>query len=427
MIWVVIIVATIFAVTRHWNLAQTLINYILYASALVAVYYYLLNRSLYKDSKKKTIELEKEQREIKARQKTIDLIFQNSADGILILDQDKRIEEFSPGIEKMTGYSREEAIGQIAEQLLKFHSSESGSILPDLMFTISSPKKDNPFVKNSLISKDGKNVDIEASYVLINDPKTGKAKSMAVIRDISYEKALIERDKEFIAVTSHQLNTPLSIIRGYSSLMLNGKAGAVSPKQKDYLEEIHQACEKMVSLTNNLLSISRIEQEKIKLQISEINVADLITKVTDSIKAKISSSPAKFKTNVEKKNLIISADSEKLYQAIINVVDNALKYTKEGSVCLSVCDQGENVAIIVKDTGVGIPENQIDKIGQRFFRTQEAIDIDSKGTGLGIYIAKSIILKHEGQFDIKSQKGKGTEIKMTLPKSSLAINSNLEA
>ena len=422
-----IIVATIFAVTRHFDLAQTLINYILYASALVAVYYYLLNRSLYKDSEKNTIELKKEQREIKARQKTIDLIFQNSADGILILDQDKRIEEFSPGMEKITGYAREEAIGHIAEQLLKFHSSESGSILPDLMFTISSPKKNNPFVNNSLVSKDGKNVDIEASYVLINDPKTGKAKSMAVIRDISYEKALIERDKEFIAVTSHQLNTPLSIIRGYSSLMLNGKAGAVSPKQKDYLEEIHQACEKMVSLTNNLLSISRIEQDKIKLQISEINMTDLINKVTESIKGKIGSSTAKLKIDIEKKNLIISADFDKLYQALINIVDNALKYTPIGSVSLSVCDQGGNVAIIVKDTGIGIPKDQIDKIGQRFFRTQEAINIDSKGTGLGIYIAKSIILKHGGQFDIKSEKGKGTEIKMTLPKSSLETNPNLQA
>lgn len=391
------------------------------------MYYYLLNRTLYKDSEKKTIELKKEQREIKARQKTIDLIFQNSADGILILDQDKRIEEFSSGMEKMTGYAKEESIGHIAEQLLKFHSSESGSILPDLMFTISSPKKNSPFVKNSLVSKDGKNVDIEASYALINDPKTGKAKSMAIIRDISYEKALTERDKEFIAVTSHQLNTPLSIIRGYSSLILNGKAGPISATQKDYLKEIHQACEKMVSLTSNLLSISRIEQEKIKLQISEINMVDLINKVTESIKDKINTSPAKFKVNVEKKNLIISADFDKLYQAIINIVDNALKYTKKGSAYLAVCDRGENVAIIVKDTGVGIAENQIDKIGQRFFRTQEAINIDSKGTGLGIYIAKSIILKHGGQFDVKSQIGKGTEIIMTLPKSSIETKTNLEA
>lgn len=427
MVWVSIIIATIFAVTRYWNLAQTLINYILYVSVLVAAYYYLLNRSLYKDSERKAVEFKKEHREIRARQKTIDLIFQNSADGILILDQDKRIEEFSPGMEKITGYSRERAIGHIAKQLLKFHSNESDSILPDLMFTISSPKNNNPFVKNSIVSKDGENIDIEASYALIHDPKTGKAKSMAIIRDISYEKALTERDKEFVAVTSHQLNTPLSIIRGYSSLILNGKTGPVSPKQREYLNEIHQTCEKMVSLTNNLLSISRIEQEKIKLQISDINVDDLINKVTKSVKDKISSSSTKFKVNIEKKNLIISADFDKLLQAIINIVDNALKYTKKGSVFLLVYDHSKDIDIIVKDTGVGISKNQIDKIGQRFFRTQEAINIDSKGTGLGIYIAKSIILKHGGRFDIKSQKDKGTEIIMTLPKSSLETNINLEA
>lgn len=426
-IWILIIASTIFAVTREYYLAQKIITYILYFSALVAIYYYLLNRSLYSESEKKTKELKREQREIMARQKTIDLIFQNSADGILILDQDKRIEEFSVGMEKISGYSKQEAIGHIAQQILKFHSSKSSSILPDLMFTLSGANKENPFVKNSLVSKDGKIVDIEASFTLIQDPKTNHTKSLAIIRDVSYEKALIDRDKEFIAVTSHQLNTPLSIIRGYSSLMLNGKVGQMSAKQKSYVEEIHQSCQKMVLLTNNLLSISRIEQEKIKLHISDVNLDDLVMGVEKSLKEKISSSSSKFEIDIKKKDIIISADADKLSQAIINVVDNALKYTQKGTVTLSIQDKGANIAIIVKDTGIGIPEDQVDKIGQRFFRTQEAIDVDPKGTGLGVYISKSIILKHRGQFDIRSRKNKGTEIIMTLPKSNLNTNIDLEA
>ena len=421
------IFATLFAVTRNWDLAQRLINYILYAGALAAAYYYLLNRSLFSESEKKTAELKKEQREVTARQKTINLFFQNSTDGILILNQEKRIEEFSPGMEKITGYSKQEAIGHIAQHLLKFHSSEASSILPDLMFTVSGLRKDNPYIKNSFTSKDGKNVDIEASYALIQDPNNRQTKSMAVIRDVSYIKALTERDKEFIAVTSHQLNTPLSIIRGYSSLLLNEKIGPISKKQKDYLEEIYQSCKKMVALTNNLLSISRIEQGKIKLQISDVNITDLINKVSRNLAERIGSSAVKIKVEIKKKNLIVSGDFDKLLQAVTNIVDNALKYTKKGQVCLSVCDQGENVAIIIKDTGVGIPSDQVDKIGQRFYRTQEAINIDSKGTGLGVYISKSIILKHGGQFDIKSQLGKGTEVKMVLPKSSLGTKVNLQA
>ena len=424
LVWLAIIFATIFVATRNWALAKDLLNYILYASAVIAVYYYLSNRSLYSESEKKSKELLREQKELKNRQKTIDLIYNNSADGILILDQDKRIEEFSPGMEKITGYSKTEAIGHLAQQLLKFRSVEKGSVLPDLMFTVAGVDKNNPYIKNSLISKDGKDIDIEASYALLSNPKSGQTRSMAIIRNISYEKALTERDKEFIAVTSHQLNTPLSIIRGYTSLLLGKKGGPLNSKQKEYLEEMHQACEKMVALTGNLLSISRIEQGKIKLDVSDVNLTDVINKVKSNLADRINSSSAKLNIDECKNNVIIPGDSEKIIQAITNVVDNAFKYTKKGEVNISICDKADNAVIIVKDSGIGIPSDKIEKIGDRFFRTQEAINIDQKGTGLGVYITKSIIEKHGGRLEIKSQLNKGTEMTITLPKinESLKIN-----
>lgn len=416
LVWLAVIIATIFVATRNWSLAKELINYILYASAVIAVYYYLSNRSLLTESEKNSKELLHEHRELKNRQKTIDLIYNNSADGILILDQDKRIEEFSPGMEKITGYTKTEAIGHLAQHLLKFRSTEKSSILPDLMFTVASADKSNPYIKNSLVSKDGKDIDIEASYALLSNVKSGQAKSMAVIRDVSYEKALTERDKEFIAVTSHQLNTPLSIIRGYTSLLLGKKTGSLNTAQKQYLEEMHQACEKMVALINNLLSISRIEQGKIKLDIADVNLADVIAQVKSNLFEKIKISSAKINFGECEKNIIILGDSEKLIQAVTNIVDNALKYTKKGSVDISICDKGENAVIVVKDAGIGIPTDKIEKIGDRFFRTQEAINVDHKGTGLGVYIAKSIVEKHGGKLNIESQLSKGTEVTISLPK-----------
>lgn len=415
-IWACLILATIFVATRNWVLAEKLINYLLYAGAVFAVYFYLSNRSLLSESEKKSKELLREQKELRNRQKTIELIYNNSADGILILDQDKRIEEFSPGMERITGYTKTEAIGHIAEQLLKFRGNEDGSILPDLMFTVAGARSDRPYIKNTLTTKDGKIIDIEASYALLSDVKSGQAKSMAVIRDVSYERALVERDKEFIAVTSHQLNTPLSIIRGYTSLLLAEKEGKLNSKQKEYLEEMHTACQKMVALTNNLLSISRIEQNKIKLEIADVNLSDVITSVRKNLSEKIKL----FKTKVEFKNcdqnIIVSGDGEKLTQAITNIVDNAIKYTPNGSVDISICHKDNKAVILIKDTGIGIPADKIDKIGNRFFRTQEAIDIDNKGTGLGVYITKSIVEKHGGTLEFKSSKGKGTEVAITLPK-----------
>lgn len=427
LVWSTVIITTIFAVTRNWNEAEKMINYIAYASAVFAIYYYLRNRSLYSESNQKTLELTREKRELSARQKTIDLIFQNSADGILVLDYEKRIEEFSPGMERITGFTKEEAVGRLATDLLKFHTSGTSSILPDLMFSVSNINKNNPYIKNSLTTKIGKNVDFEASFAIINNQKSDKIKSMAILRDITYEKALAERDKEFIAITSHQLNTPLSIIRGYSSMLIAGKAGAITEKQKQYLNEIHKSCQKMVTLTSDLLSISRIEQDQIKLDFVDVNLPDLIAEIIKNLNETINASTLKVSVAINQKNLIISADVVKLTQALTNIIDNAIKYTKKGSVCISVCDQDKYAIITIKDTGEGIPKDQIEKIGQRFFRTQEAINANTKGTGLGVYIAKSIVLKHHGKFEIKSEINKGTEIKIAIPKSTVDFGVQLPA
>lgn len=414
--WVSVILVTIYIFVKfNAFAASTMLQYVLIGGTLAAVFFYLSNRSLYEDSHHKTEELVKKQRELNNRQKTLDLVFNNSADGILVLDDEQRIEDFSPGMERITGYKKDEALGHLAQNLLKFHAEKNNSLLPDMMFTVPKMKRYEPYVKNRIVSKDGKDIEIEASYTLIREGG-GKIISMAIIRDISYEKALTERDKEFVAVTSHQLNTPLSIIRGYSSLLIAGKAGKISAKQKEFLNEIHNSTEKMVSLTNNLLSISRIEQDKIKLNLQEVNLNDLFTKIISNQRVSADEKKVELKLSDINKNLIIFADPEKFSSAINNFIDNAIKYSPKGKVSIEVIDKKISVDIIIKDNGIGIPEDLIEKIGEKFYRTQEAINIDNKGTGLGVFIARTIIEKHQGTLIIKSEPKKGTEILINLPK-----------
>jgi PAS domain S-box-containing protein len=414
--WILVIFATIYIIFKFNAFeASALLQYVLIGGTLVSVFFYLNNRSLYEESRRKTEELVEKQRELNSRRKTLDLVFNNSADGILVLDGEQRIEDFSPGMEKITGYTKDEALGHLAQNLLKFHAEKNNSLLPDMMFTVTKLKRNEPYIKNRIMSKDGKDVEIEASYALIRDGG-GQFKSMAIIRDISYEKALHERDKEFVAVTSHQLNTPLSIIRGYSSLLLSGKAGKITEKQKEFVNEIHSSTEKMVSLTNNLLSISRIEQDKIKLNLQEVNLRDLFTTIVSNLSVVAKDKKVDLKLSEIDKNLIISADPEKLASAINNFIDNAIKYSPKGKVSIAVIDKKLSVDIMIKDNGIGIPEETLEKIGEKFYRTQEAINIDNRGTGLGVYIAKTIIEKHQGTLNIISQPKKGTEILINLPK-----------
>lgn len=413
--WSVVILMTLIVVSFFpWYTAENLLRYIFATSGVAAIFWYLKSRRLYRESQEKTLEIAQKQKEISAHQKTISLIFDNSADGILILDNDQIITDFSPGLEKITGYSKNEAIGKNAQELLKFSGDNSNSLLPDAMFISRSLHK-KPYIRNTLMTKQGREIDVEASYTLISDPGKNNISGMAIIRDITYENELVRRDKEFIAITSHQLNTPLSIIQGYVSLIKEGKAGKVTETQMNYINEIVSALKKMIDLTNNLLSISRIEQNKIKLEKSDVNVAEIIKKIMDTF-----GSFAK-KKNIDlicmqpKKDLLVYADQEKLIQALSNITSNAIKYTQKGKVELSVNREAGNIVFQIKDSGIGIAPEEIERIGEKFYRTQQAIDADHQGTGLGVFIAKTIIEKHGGTLAIRSVLNKGTTFVVSLP------------
>lgn len=412
--WASLIVLTITAVFLFpWYVAENILRYLLMIASILAILWYLKSRRLLHESEGKTREIISKQKQIGLQQKTFNVVFNNAADGILILNDSQKIESFSPGMETITGYKKEEVLGRSAQQVLKFKGDDENSLLPDIMFL---PKKirKKPYIKNTLTTKEGREIDIEASYSLIQDVATQNPKGLAIIRDITYEKELVRRDKEFIAITSHQLNTPLSIIRGYVSLLKDGKAGKVSKTQETYLRQIHDSVKKMIILTNNLLSISRIEQDKVKLEKNDSSIAGIIKKLTDTYLPRAKEKKLVFQAgSIPEK--IIFCDEDKIFQALSNILDNCIKYTKRGSVKVSAKQSGNNIEIYIEDTGIGISDNSIEMIGTKFYRTQEAITMDNKGTGLGLFIAKTIIEKHNGRFAISSKLGKGTRFSIILP------------
>lgn len=413
-IWIIVIIATIGNLFFPWYLAENFLIYLLVFVLIACAGLYIKSRRLNVESEVKTRELIKKQKEIINHEKTIGLIFQHSEDGILLLDQSQRILSFSPGMEKITGYKKEDVIGRDAQSILKFRGDANNSLLPDLMF-IQARVKHRPYTRNTLTTKEGREINVEASYTLTNDPKTHTSTGIAIIRDVTYEEELIKRDKEFIAITSHQMNTPLSIIRGYVSLLRSEKAGKVTATQKGYLDEIYTSVVKIISITNNLLSISRIEQDKIKLQKDDLSIKDLLDKLGENFKKDASEQKVKLTFNKIQSDLIIYADREKLYQALSNLIDNAIKYSPNGTVEVITTANRDNLTLSIKDDGIGIPSNEIENVGQKFYRTQQAIDIDHKGTGLGLFIAKSIIEKHSGTLEIVSKNNKGAEIIVKLP------------
>lgn len=411
--WILVIALTLATVVFFpWYLAGNILNVILGLAVAATIFWYFKSRTLYLESHDKSKKILADQREIRNHQKTIDLIYENSADGILILDNEQRIESFSPGMEKMTGYNSNEVIGLLAKQVLKFRAEKGESLLPDLMFLPKDVKK-SPYSKSYITTKEGREITVEASYTSIRTKDEHKA--MAIIRDVTYAEDLVVRDKEFIAITSHQMNTPLSIMRGYLSMLMNGKAGKISADQKKYLQEVYDSTRKLISITNNLLSISRIEQEKVIIEKSELSVSNFADQIQKNVNLDALNEGVTLDIEKPSQDFIFYADEVKLIQALSNLIDNSIKYTKKGKIKVSFAKKGDSVTIDITDTGMGIPETDTEKIGQKFYRSQNAIDADNKGTGLGLFISKTIIEKHNGQIQIDSKINSGTKIIISLP------------
>jgi len=239
------------------------------------------------------------------------------------------------------------------------------------------------------------------------------AKEESILKQKSLELEA-ERQKEFLSLTSHQLYTPLSIIRGFVSMLNDGTLGKLTSKQKDAVSEIHTNSVRMVDLVNELLSVSRIQAGTFTLDKKFSRINDIVQGSVDSLcKSKQNNN---IKIKVEKGDLSpINIDPNKIRQVMLNLLDNAIKYTKtDVTIRTSAAKDGQVVEII--DQGVGIDQADFEKLFQPFFRGKNILELDNKGTGLGLYISRIIIEKHGGQIWAKNNPdGQGATFSFKIP------------
>ncbi len=222
---------------------------------------------------------------------------------------------------------------------------------------------------------------------------------MAKEESLARQKVLEEeagRQKEFLSLTSHQLFTPLSIIRGFVSMLNDENYGKLEPKQKAAVGEVYANTKRMINLVSELLSISRIQSGTFELKKTSTKIGDILKNVVDQ-----------FQKTRPKNNVLlicqthdtkpINVDADKIRNCIYNLVDNAIKYTPQGKIRIE-SEQNEKVTTVkIIDEGVGIKEEGREKLFQPFFRGKDILELDNQGTGLGLYITRLIIEKHGGK------------------------------
>lgn len=229
--------------------------------------------------------------------------------------------------------------------------------------------------------------------------------------------AISRLKSQFVSVAAHQLRTPLSALKWTMRLLLDGDIGAISEEQKKILERGYVTNERMISLVNDMLEVSRIEEGKYGFSFQKVFIAEIVQNVVLEITPEAERQGVQVNVAIQvPKKLSLIGDPERLHAALMNLLDNALRYNHPGGkVALTLMRDAEFVKISVEDTGIGIPDTEADKIFSKFYRATNALKRETEGSGLGLFIVQNIVNRHGGSIEFASIENKGTSVSLTLP------------
>lgn len=233
------------------------------------------------------------------------------------------------------------------------------------------------------------------------------------------QKELDEMRKEFVANVSHELRTPLTTVKSYAETLLDG---AIEDKNLavSFLQVINNEADRMTALVQDLLELSRLDNKQVKFNFKSVNITQLIIKSVEQHQILAQKKNQKLDYSISNKKIVVNIDSERIQQVLSNVISNAIKYSPENAeINVKLYEEDDFALVSVSDTGFGIPESDLPRIFERFYRVDKARSRKVGGTGLGLAIAKEIMELHNGKIYAESEYGNGTTITLKFPKQSL--------
>ena len=237
---------------------------------------------------------------------------------------------------------------------------------------------------------------------------------MVVIQDITEHVKLDNMRREFVADVSHELKTPITSIMGYADTLLEEEYDRET--QSKFLSVIASEARRMAKLVTDLLTLSRYDNNKIKKEVTQFDLGDLTKECQEKLKFEIEKKHHNVECFVTANVPPVQADKDGIERVILNIISNAIKYTPEnGTIKVYVGFVYNDAYIKIIDNGIGIPEKDLSRIFERFYRVDKARSREFGGTGLGLSIAQEILTKNNGSIDIKSEVGKGTEVVIRIP------------
>ena len=345
-------------------------------------------------------DLRKSLMEANSQKRQTDTILKHMTDGVIAFDMKGNVTYINPAAKQML--ELRDTDDNFAKVFSKYEDVNMEKIIYLENWTSSEMKIENNQGSMNLF------------FVPFKDEINRPTGVMVVIQDITEHVKLDDMRKEFVADVSHELKTPLTSIKGFSETLLEGDCDKET--EKHFLTIINDNADRMEKLVQDLLTLSRYDSKKNKNSIVEFDLGELAKKCTEKFEIEVRKRNQSLECFVTADVPPVQADKDGIERVIINIISNSVKYTPNGGKINVYVGYVHNDAYVkIKDTGIGIPKDDLDKVFERFYRVDKARSRKLGGTGLGLSIAKEIIEQNNGNINVSSKVGQGTEVVIRIP------------
>jgi PAS domain S-box-containing protein len=353
--------------------------------------------------------------QVREEKQRLDAILDSSAEGIAILGPDNRIQRFNRAIARLTGVSAEQAVGAFHDDLLRFSAVQTGRTLAQAEAG-GWPLSDRAslYLEADLVRAEGGPLSVGVTYAPVFDSDRNLLNIVLGMRDLTRFREAEEMKDTFISIISHELKTPVALIKGYASTLRREDVSWERNVVEDSLQVIEEEADRLTALIEDLLDASRLQAGGLAPNYGEVDIPRLASRVAERMAAQYPDRGirAAFPRNFP----AVSADEQRISQVLFNLVSNAVKYSAAGTpVEIRGAALPDSVTVTVADSGSGIAPEDLPHVFDRFYRGPDAAK-RTKGAGLGLYLAKAVVEAHGGRIWIEPRTEKGTAVSFSLPR-----------
>lgn len=347
-------------------------------------------------------------------------IIENSADGILILDMERRAVVINQALAAMVDMSEEDALGRPCHEVLVL-TNVAGEDLCQADTVDALAEGVSVRCEGDLVRPGGGRITVSATYSPLYDESGRLVNIIVNVHDITRFREEEEMKSTFTSIISHELKTPVALIKGYAQTLARPDADWDATTARQSLEIIEEEADRLEALINNLLDVSRIQASGLRLEFDEVDIEALAAKIAEAYRTQTTTHQVEL--DFAQSLPLVWGDEERLRQVLTNLLGNAIKYSPNGGVIRiggwahhpPELDGQERVVLFVADEGIGIPQGELAHIFERFYRVDSSLRRSTTGAGLGLFLSKAIVEAHGGQIWARSEPGRGTTFFVSLP------------